>query len=164
MKLVISSHEIRNDEEGRYSLKDLFDASGSNKKNQPSNFIRHQSFKDVLEILITQKRGIKPMIRKPGKYGGGTWLCRELVIKYAMWISAEFEVEVIQAFMVEQGIGNKDALEINRRMKNEQLRKMTASHHGRELQKHTGVAKAESKLINEANDRLQFSLSLEFSK
>lgn len=98
MKLTINETEITTDEEGRYSLNDLHKASGAAIKDLPNKFMRAESFKNVVEVLNAQNRAFNPVIRKQGRYNGGTWVCKELVYKYAMWVSAEFEVKVIQTF------------------------------------------------------------------
>lgn len=164
MDLLINSIEISTDSEGRYSLNDLHKASGGLDRHRVTYF---RKLDDVIElsdkILKDGNPSIDPMVSLPGRYGG-TWVCKMLVLRYAFWISVDFQYLVFSKFMASEGIGSEDALEINRRMKNEQLRKMSASHHGRALQKHTGVKKHENKMIDAANKRLQISLNLEFRK
>ena len=99
MNIAINDTPISQDAEGRYSLNDLHRSSGNLKKHGANYFMRSSSFKEVEEILNTQKRGFKSVIRKTGRYGGGTWVSKELVLKYAMWVSAEFEVKVMQTFL-----------------------------------------------------------------
>ena len=97
MKLTINNTVITKDSEGRYSLNDLHKAAGGHNKQKPALFYRSGSFDSVLNVLKVQNRAFNPIVKKTGKYGG-TWVCKELVYKYAMWISAEFEVKVIQTF------------------------------------------------------------------
>lgn len=97
-KLVINGTEISTDSDGRFSLNDLHKASGGKSKHQPSYFIRNSNVIEVAEILNLQKSGVKAIERKAGRYNGGTWVCKELVYKYAMWVNAKFEVQVIQTF------------------------------------------------------------------
>ena len=98
MNLVINSTKITKNESGLYSLNDLHRAAGGLVKHQPNKFMRSQSFNEVVEILNAQKRGFSAVEKKQGRYNGGTWICKELVYKYAMWVNAEFEVNVIQTF------------------------------------------------------------------
>lgn len=98
MKLVINETNITMDSEGRYSLNDLHRASGGKVKDLPNKFMRSESFKNVVDILTAQNRAFNPVVKKQGRYTGGTWVCKELVYKYAMWVNAEFEVKVIQTF------------------------------------------------------------------
>ena len=98
MKLVICNTEITQDDKGRYSLNDLHHASGGAIKDLPNKFMASKSFKSLLDILIAENSAFEPVIRKQGRYNGGTWVCKELVYKYAMWVNAEFEVKVIQTF------------------------------------------------------------------
>ena len=98
MILNINNTKITTDEEGRYSLNDLHAAAGGNNKHKPSLFYRSDSFDSVVEVLKAQNRAFEPIVKKQGRYSGGTWVCKELVYKYAMWVSAEFEVKVIQTF------------------------------------------------------------------
>jgi len=97
-ELTINNTLITTDNDGRFSLNDLHLASGGNPKDKPSKFMRTDSFKNVVEVLKGQKRSFNPVIKKQGRYNGGTWVSKELVYKYAMWVNAEFEVKVIQTF------------------------------------------------------------------
>lgn len=97
MELTINNTVITQDSEGRYSLNDLHKAAGNNNRHKPAFFYRSDSFQKVVEVLKLQNCTFNPIVKKTGKYGG-TWVCKELVYKYAMWISAEFEVKVIQTF------------------------------------------------------------------
>lgn len=97
MSLKINTKEISLDNEGRYSLNDLHKAAGGDRKSEPNAFMRNESFKKMVNVLTTENPVIKPFVRKAGKYGG-TWISKELVYKYAMWVSAEFEVKVIRTF------------------------------------------------------------------
>lgn len=97
MELTINSTLISTDDEGRYSLNDLHKAAGFSNKHKPSLFYRSDSFNNVVEVLKAQNCAFEPIVKIRGKFGG-TWICKELVYKYAMWISPEFEVQVIQTF------------------------------------------------------------------
>lgn len=56
--------------------------------------MRSKSFGNVVEVLNAHFWAFRPVIRKQGRHGGGTWVCKELVYKYAMWVNPEFEVKV----------------------------------------------------------------------
>lgn len=99
MGMIINSVDICTDGNGRYSLNDLHIASGGEKRHSANHFMRSSSFKQVEQILNTQNRGFKSVVRKTGRYGGGTWVSKELVLKYAMWVNPDFEVKVIQTFL-----------------------------------------------------------------
>lgn len=105
MSLVIADVTILQDEEGRYSLNDLHAASGGAKKHAPSYWMQTQQFKDLVaaldEELIAGKSvlitGIPAIKTVAGRYGG-TFVVKELVYAYAMWISAAFSLRVIRAY------------------------------------------------------------------
>ncbi|MBT0422955.1 KilA-N domain-containing protein [Morganella morganii] len=104
-QLIVSDISIRQDSTGRYSLNDLHKAAGNKEKDKPANWLRSEKTIELIdEILISQNREIKnlsqnqkPVISKSGRYGG-TYVCKELVYSYAMWISAAFALKVIQAY------------------------------------------------------------------
>ena len=143
MKLVINETDITMDSEGRYSLNDLHAASGGHIKNLPNKFMRTESFKNVVDILNAQNRAFKPVSKKQGRYGGGTWVCRELVYKYAMWVNAEFEVRVIQTFdkIMRNQESPKTMTAMNELTKKIESDKNVASVCGRELAKYKKVKK-----------------------
>lgn len=104
-KLTISNMPIKQDTAGRYSLNDLHKASGNKEKDKPANWLRSEKTIELIdEILIAQNREVKdpaqkqaPVMSKSGRYGG-TYVCKELVYSYAMWISAAFSLKVIRAY------------------------------------------------------------------
>ena len=91
--------------EGLYSLNDLHRASGSNKKHQPSNFIRLDTTQDLIYEINRSSDMRNGKNNKAFKLiqGGiakkqGTYVCKELVYAYAMWISPKFALLVIRTF------------------------------------------------------------------
>lgn len=77
-----------------YSLNDLHKASGGEPRHKPSNWLANKQTADLIaEIEIA---GI-PAIQK--KQGLGTFVCKELVVHYGMWISPAFSLKVIRAFL-----------------------------------------------------------------
>lgn len=104
--LTIAEIEIRQDEHGRYSLNDLYRASGGNPKNKPSEWMRNKQTKALIAEL-EKKAGIP--VRFPGKnkagipaysvtQKAGAFVVKELVYAYAMWISPAFNLKVIRAY------------------------------------------------------------------
>ncbi len=107
--LVIGDFTIRQDEEGRFMLGDLHKASGHNQKHQPAFFLRNQQTKDLIaEIeasanLQTTSENHSANLHSAVKVinGGdnrGTYVVKELVYAYAMWISPKFHLMVIRAY------------------------------------------------------------------
>ncbi|WP_090699284.1 KilA-N domain-containing protein [Nitrosomonas aestuarii] len=94
--LTILSKEIRQ-VDGLYSLNDLHKAAGGESKHQPSNFLRIETTQALIdEIQSSEMRSAKKTIN--GGIKRGTYVCRELVYAYAMWISPKFHLHVIRAF------------------------------------------------------------------
>ncbi|EGR1131322.1 KilA-N domain-containing protein [Vibrio cholerae] len=94
-QITISSKIIRRDESGLYSLNDLHKASGNQKNHQPSNFLRQSTTKELI-LEISSSSDMRSTVKALN--GRGTWVCKELVYAYAMWISAKFHLLVIRAF------------------------------------------------------------------
>ncbi|WP_197701522.1 KilA-N domain-containing protein [Providencia rettgeri] len=125
-QLIISNTSIRKDSVCRYSLNDLHKASGNQDKDKPANWLRSEKTIELIEeILIAHNREVKkqdsdfkPVVSKSGRYGG-TYVCKELVYSYAMWISAAFALKVIRAYddlvsgRVEQAIRRSTVQERN---------------------------------------------------
>lgn len=143
--LIINNTTITTDGEGRFSLNDLHAASGGKVKDLPNKFMRSESFKNVVDVLNAQNRAFEPIIKKRGRYDGGTWVCKELVYKYAMWVNAEFEVKVIQTFdAITRRISCPDAMmALNELTAKIESDKSAASLCGKELAKYKKI-KAEN--------------------
>ena len=102
--LTISNSTI-DMKDGFYSLNDLHRVSGSNKKHQASNFMRLEATKgliDEIERSSDVSNGTNSIAYRVIQGGEsqqqGTFVCRELVYSYAMWISPRFQLMVIRAF------------------------------------------------------------------
>lgn len=87
---------------GLYSLNDLHRASGGEAKHQPANFLRldtTQALIDEIANEINRSSDVRSgVIHVINGNGGGTYVCKELVYAYAMWVSAAFNLRVIRAF------------------------------------------------------------------
>lgn len=92
---------IRQDRHGLFNLNDLHAASGGENRHQPNRFLRtDQTAALIAELRAesnTQKRAIDPVQSQRGRTGG-TFVARELVYAYAMWISPTFYLSVIRVF------------------------------------------------------------------
>jgi hypothetical protein len=100
--LTIANTAIRKFD-GLYSLNDLHQAAGEEKKHKPANFMRNDQTKALAhEIECCSEMSITPIkIINGNRTDGaqqGTYVCKELVYAYAMWISAKFHLAVIRAF------------------------------------------------------------------
>lgn len=91
--IVIDSIAIRQDEEGRFCLNDLHKAAGGERRYEPLNWRNTDSYKELVAEL--ENTG-NPVITARGR-NGGTYVCKELVYAYAMWISPQFHLKVIRA-------------------------------------------------------------------
>ncbi|WP_193760130.1 phage antirepressor KilAC domain-containing protein [Burkholderia multivorans] len=91
--LTITGVAIRTDAEGRYCLNDLHRAAGAENKHRPSIWLDNQQA--VALVGEIEKAGI-PAIQS--KQGLGTFVVKELVYAYAMWISPAFHLKVIRAY------------------------------------------------------------------
>lgn len=96
----ISNISIHQTENGLFSLNDLHRASGGEDRHAPRRWLQNIQTNDLIKEL--EKDG-KPSIQSKQRLG--TFVCRELVIAYGMWISPKFALQVIQTFLaVSDGI------------------------------------------------------------
>lgn len=104
--LSIFNKHIRTDGDGRYCLNDLHRAAmaaGANgRTKEPAKFLQAPQTKRLVSLLAletTQNQGScrKPVASEEGR-AGGTYVVKELVYGYAMWISPEFHLQVIRAY------------------------------------------------------------------
>lgn len=91
--ITIQNTLIRMDTQGRYCLNDLHKASGEEIRNRPATWLQNQQTQNLAVEL--EKDGI-PSIHT--KQGLGTFVRKELVYAYAMWISPAFNLKVIRTF------------------------------------------------------------------
>lgn len=92
--LVINSQAISQHNDF-YSLNDLHRVSGGENRHRPTFFLQNQETQELIAEL--EKENTVAYHTKQGKQGG-TYACRELVIRYGMWISPKFSLMVIRAF------------------------------------------------------------------
>lgn len=121
--LTIGEFTIRQTTDGLYCLNDLHRASGVGDNFKPGEWLKSADAQSYVRFLdekskcgnrhLEQNQHLtdeKSKVSPIGKYassilrvihGGdrrGTYACKNLVYKYAMWISHEFEYQVIEAF------------------------------------------------------------------
>ena len=108
--LTIANTAIRTDAEGRYCMNDLHRASGGEKRHQPSDWLRIAQTQELIrELSVPGNPGTEQNQALRVYQGGnfqGTYVVKELVYAYAMWISVAFHLKVIRAYdaMVTQHI------------------------------------------------------------
>ncbi|MBU3696767.1 KilA-N domain-containing protein [Dechloromonas sp.] len=108
--ITIDTITIKQDSEGRFCLNDFHKAAGGNPNHAPAQFFRT----DTAQALITElsncaEMHITPWLAQRG-FNGGTYVVRELVFAYAMWVSPAFHLKVIRAYdrLQTQGVAVAD--------------------------------------------------------
>lgn len=76
---------IRQDAAGRYCLNDLHKAAGGENRHRPSLWISNQQTQSLIDEVA--KAGITALESIKGGDRSGTFVAKELVYAYAMWIS-----------------------------------------------------------------------------
>ncbi|WP_252357273.1 KilA-N domain-containing protein [Acinetobacter pseudolwoffii] len=96
--IEIDGAVIRQDQHGRYCLNDLHKASGSERKNQPQYFLENKQTQDLAQALTDTGIPVSPINVIRGGLEQGTYVVKQIVYAYAMWISAAFNLKVINTF------------------------------------------------------------------
>lgn len=100
--LTLTTITIRQDAEGRYCLNDLHKASGGEEKNKPKFWLENKQTQELVQELT--EGGNPPSVNNQpisvirGGKNQGTFVAKELVYAYAMWISPRFHLQVIRAY------------------------------------------------------------------
>lgn len=85
---------------GLYSLKDLWKSHG-NKSKRPKEWLRNKATQEYISFLqseIPPSLFNQEVIEVLHGNNGDTFVCRELVFSYAMWVSPKFHHLVIKTF------------------------------------------------------------------
>ena len=105
LPLIIEDTYVRQDDQGRFSLNDLHQAAGGEDRHAPNRFTRTDTFSDLVQVLTPEMASGTPEVaaRPPVTIISngsrvGTFVARELVYAYAMWISPVFHLKVIRTF------------------------------------------------------------------
>lgn len=113
--ITIGTVTIQQDDDGRYSLNDLHKAAGGNPNHQPAFFFRNEQTARLVMHLekCSANLQITPVATVKGNFSDGrdqgTYVCKELVYAYAMWISPEFMAYVIRTYdaVVQKALAEK---------------------------------------------------------
>lgn len=94
--MQIDKMVVREVDGGLFNLNDLHKAAGGKAIHKPWQFMRLAQTNDLIGE-ITKVSESTPFRKVMGRTGG-TYVCKELVYAYAMWISPKFHLKVIQCF------------------------------------------------------------------
>lgn len=97
-QIIISDISIHQDSEGRFSINDLHKASGGEQRHYPAQWLRLDYVKELIQEIINMQICTFAPVHTQRGCKGGTYVCKELVYAYAMWISAAFSLKVIRAY------------------------------------------------------------------
>lgn len=93
-KLIIAGAAVKTDTEGRFSLNDLHKAAGGEKRHAPNYWLENQQTKELIAVMKTTGN---PVVKIEGR-SGGTFVAKQLVYAYAMWVKPEFHLAVINSY------------------------------------------------------------------
>ena len=96
MNITILNTAIKQDKKGLFCINDVHKAAGGKNKHKPSYWLSNQLTKELI-AEISSDGGI-PLSVVRGGLNQGTYVCKELVYAYAMWINARFHLYVIRTF------------------------------------------------------------------
>lgn len=108
-ELIIANTKIRQDDKGRYCLNDCHRASGMGETKRPGNWLKNAQTVELIDELssariiavpqnATTEILVSPVNTINGGNDRGTYVVKELVYAYAMWISPAFHLKVIRAY------------------------------------------------------------------
>ena len=99
----VNGVSVRLDDEGRYNLNDLHAAAVAEGKatesQRPSNFLKSVQVKRFVSELTKATKIASVKVIKGGTQPG-IWGLELVAIRYAAWLSVEFEIKVYQTFQM----------------------------------------------------------------
>lgn len=100
MSITILNTSIRT-LDNLYSLNDFHVVGGAEKRHQPALFLRLDTTQELIKEIEQNSdlqicRSVKSLRTGINK---GTWVCEELALAYATWISPKFHLVVLRAFI-----------------------------------------------------------------
>ncbi|EKS6455908.1 TPA: KilA-N domain-containing protein [Enterobacter cloacae] len=99
--VIVNGVSVRVDSEGRYNLNDLHSAAVANgeatENQRPSQFMRSRQVRNFVDTL-TRVQKCTAVKTINGGLHHGVWALELVAIRYAAWLSAEFEIRVYQTF------------------------------------------------------------------
>lgn len=95
VSVEIDGMKVSQDASGRFCINDLHRAAGGEKRHSPSYWLTNQQTQALIRELETT--GF-PAVQTYAGVNGGTYVVKELVYSYAMWISSSFHLKVIRAY------------------------------------------------------------------
>ena len=99
--VIVNGVSVRVDSEGRYNLNDLHSAAVANgdatENQRPSQFMRSRQVRNFVDTL-TRVQKCTAVKTINGGLNHGVWALELAAIRYAAWLSAEFEIRVYQTF------------------------------------------------------------------
>lgn len=102
MSITILNTSIRT-LDNLYSLSDLHRISGNENKHRPSLFMRNEQTQELITEINSQSTnsisGYKIIKGGTDLTIRGYWVCEELALAYATWISPKFHLVVLRAFI-----------------------------------------------------------------
>ena len=96
--IEIDGAVIRQDQYGRYCLNDLHKASGGEDKHAPYRFVRNEQTQALIAEINRSPNMVNACEMIKGGLDQGTYVVKQIVYAYAMWISAAFNLKVINTF------------------------------------------------------------------
>ena len=94
MLIAIQETPIHQNKDGLYSLNDIHRIAGGDAKDQPSNWLRLDKTKELIEAYSEELQST--INTKAGRYGG-TYVCKDLAYDYAAWIDRTVYVKLLQS-------------------------------------------------------------------
>ena len=93
-----------------FSLNLVHQSEGGEAKHKPSNFLRLDTTQELIAEI--ESDGQTQAVKVYRGSQGGTYVCEELVLSYAMWISPKFHLIVLRAFLAMHKAESQNANQI----------------------------------------------------